>query len=58
MTEKGVYSYDYIDSYNKWYDEKLPNQEDFYSLLSSVECSDKNYEKAQIAWNTFKYKNF
>ena len=58
MTEKGVSPYDYIDSYNKLYDEKLPNQEDFYSLLSSVECSDKNYEKAQIAWNTFKYKNF
>ena len=42
--------------YNKLYADKLPDQKDFYSLLSSVECSNKDYEKAQIVWNTFKCK--
>ena len=58
MTEKGVYPYDYIDSYNRLYEDKLPIQSDFYSMLSSLECSDKDYERAQLVWNTFKYKNF
>ena len=56
MTQKDVYPYDYIDIYNKLYGDKLPSQKDFYSLSSSVECSDKDYEKAQTVWNTFKCK--
>ena len=58
MTEKGVYPYDYIDNYNRLYEDKLPSQSDFYSLLSGVECSNKDYEKAQKVWNTFKCKTF
>ena len=33
MAQKGVYPYDYMDSFNK-FNEKLPKKEDFYSILS------------------------
>ena len=56
MTEKGVYPYDYVDNYVRLNDNKLPSQSDFYSLLSNVECSNKDYEKAQKVWKTFKCK--
>ena len=42
--------------YDKLYAQKLPDLKDFYSLLSSVEFSNKDNEKAQIVWNTFKCK--
>ena len=43
--------------YDKLYADELPDLKDFYSLLSSVECSNKDYTKAQIVWNTFRCKN-
>ena len=58
MIQKGVYPYDYIDSYDRLYEDKLPSQSDFYSELSSLECSNENYEKAKLVWTTFKCKNF
>ena len=58
MIQKGVYPYDHIDSYHKIYVDKLPSQLDFYGVLSSVECSDENYEKAQIELNTFICETF
>ena len=36
--------------YDKLYAEKLPDLKDFYSLLSSVELSNKDYTKAQIVF--------
>ena len=51
MTQKGIYPYDYIDSYDKLYVDKLPDQKDFYSLLSNVELSNKDYTKAQIVFS-------
>ena len=37
--------------YDKLYVDKLPDLKDFYSLLSSVECSNKDYTKAQIVFS-------
>ena len=29
MKQKGVYPYDYMDSFNRFSEEKLPNKDDF-----------------------------
>ena len=58
MTEKGVYPYDYIDSFDKMYDDKLPRINKFYSRLNNSRCSKEDYEKAQDVWNCFKCKSF
>ena len=54
MVRKGVYPYDYMDSFDK-FNEKLPSKEEFYSILNNEHISDEDY--AQDVWNTFSCKN-
>ena len=56
MVKKGVYPYDYIDSFEK-FKEQLPSKEDFYSILNDKHIEDKDYQHAQNVWNTFNIKN-
>ena len=56
MVRKGVYPYDYMDSFSK-FKEKLPMKEEFYSILNDEHISDEDYEHAQDVWNTFSLKN-
>ena len=56
MTQKGIYPYDYMDSFNK-FNSELPSKEDFYSILTDEHISDKDYDHAKNIWNTFKLKN-
>ena len=56
MLKKGVYPYDYMDSFDK-FNEKLPSKEDFYSVLNDQHISDEDYEHAKKVWNTFKLKS-
>ena len=56
MAKKGVYQYDYMDSFNK-FNEKLPSKEEFYSILNDENISDEGYRHAQHVWNTFSLKN-
>ena len=57
MKEKGVYPYDYMDSFSKFNDTQLPRREDFYSLLTDEDISDDDYSHPQDVWNTFEMKN-
>ena len=56
MAQKGVYPYDYMDSFDK-FDEKLPTKEEFYSILNNQHISDDEYKHAQTVWSTFSLKN-
>ena len=53
MTKKGVYPYDYMDSFEKFEETKLPNKEDFFSILNNKGISDEDYQHAQNVWNEF-----
>ena len=55
--QKGVYPYDYMDSFNRFSEKKLPNKDDFYSILKDEHISDTRYAHAIKVWNTFKLKN-
>ena len=57
MAQKGVYPYDYMDSFDK-FDEKLPTKEDFYSILNNQHISDDEYKHAQTVWSTFSFKKY
>ena len=57
MKRKGVYPYDFMDSFNKFELKKLPTKEEFYSILYDEHISDKDYEHAQNIWKTFNLKN-
>ena len=56
MARKGVYPYDYMDSFDK-FNEKLPTKEEFYSILNNEHISDEDYKHTQNVWNTFSLKN-
>ena len=53
MVRKGVYPYDYMDSFDK-FNEKLPPKEEFYSILNDEHISDEDYEHV---CNAFSLKN-
>ena len=56
MAKKGVYPYDYMDSFKK-FKEQLPSKEKFYSILNNKHISTEDYKHAQNVWNTFNLKN-
>ena len=53
MTRKGIYPYDYIDSFEKFNKTELPAKEEFYSILNNEHISDEDYSHAKKVWNTF-----
>ena len=53
MKKKGVYPYDYMDSFNKFNITKLPTKEQFYSILNNEHRTDEYYKHAQTVWETF-----
>ena len=56
MARKGVYPYDYMDSFDK-FNEKLPTKDEFFSILNNQHITDEDYKHAQNVWNTFKLSN-
>ncbi|XP_068752898.1 uncharacterized protein [Montipora capricornis] len=56
MSQKGVYPYDFMDSFDK-FNEKLPPKEEFYSILNDEDITDDQYKHAKNVWNTFNLKN-
>ena len=57
MTRKGVYPYDFMDSFEKFNQKELLTKEDFYSILNDQHISDEDYQHAKKVWNVFKCKN-
>ena len=40
IKQKGVHPYDYMDSFNRFSEKKLPTKDDFYSILNDEHISD------------------
>ena len=57
MTRKGVYPYDYMESFEKFNKTELPTKEEFYSILSGEHITDEDYQHAKNVWNTFNLKS-
>ena len=56
MTRKGVYPYDYMSSFDKFNETKLPSKEEFYSILNNEHITDEDHQHAKNVWKTFKLK--
>ena len=54
---KGVYPYEYMDSWEKFNETALPPKKDFYSNLNLENISDEDYPHAQKVWHVFELKN-
>ena len=57
MKRKGVYPYDYMDSFSKFNDTELPKRGEFYRLLTDNNISEDDYRHARDIWNTFNLHN-
>ena len=51
MLSKGVYPYEYMDSWEQFDETSLPPKEDFHSELTLEDISDKDYAHAQKVFN-------
>ena len=54
LKQKGVYPYEYRNSFKKFSENKLPDRSKFFSSLKDVRISEKDYLKAVDVWNVFK----
>lgn len=57
VTRKGVYPYEYTDSWEKLEVQELPPKVEFYSKLNAKHISDEDYNHAVQVWNHFKIKS-
>ncbi|KAK5644785.1 hypothetical protein RI129_006085 [Pyrocoelia pectoralis] len=57
LIRKGVFPYEYIDSWNKLNDTSLPPKHSFYSHLCHDHISDESYNHALNVWNKFNIKS-
>lgn len=56
VTRKGVFPYEYIDSWSKLNETCLPPKNLFYNSLKDEEISDEDYSHAQKIWKIFDLK--
>ena len=56
MSQKGVYPYDFMDSFEKFDQTELPTKDQFYSILNDQHITDDEYDYAKKVWKTFKIK--
>ena len=56
LLRKGVYPYEYMDSWERSYETLLPDKEAFYSELKLEDITDEDYEYAQKVWEVFRTK--
>ena len=54
VKQKRVCPYEYVDSFKKFFEEKLFDRCEFYSALKNECISEKDYLTAVIVWNVFK----
>jgi len=57
LFRKGIYPYEYMDSWDKFEETCLPPKEVFYSKLSDEQISDADYTHAQKVWDVHQCKN-
>lgn len=56
VTRKGIFPYEYVDSWEKLEDKCLPPKDEFYSHVSGESVSDDDYDFAKKIWSEFNCK--
>ena len=56
MTMKGVFPYEYMDSFDRFTETQLPGKEAFFSSLTNSEITDEEYAHAETVWKIFECK--
>ena len=57
LSRKGVYPYEYMDSWKRFKEKSLPDKEYCCSKLNNEHITDEDYAHAQKVWRTFNIEN-
>ena len=57
LLRKGVYLYEYMNSWERFDETSILNKKDFHSELNNKDITDKDYEHYQKVWEVFEIKN-
>ena len=57
LIQKGIYPYEYMDSWDRFKETSLPSIKRFYSNLNMHGVSDTDYEHACSVWREFGIRN-
>ena len=57
LLRKGVYPYEYMDSWEKFDETSVPPKEAYYSKLNEEGISDADYAHVQKGWEVFEIKD-
>ena len=55
--KKGIYPYEYMDDWDRFNEEILPDKSDLYSSFNMEEISEIDYRHAKEVFNKFNIKN-
>ena len=53
LYRKGIYPYEYMDSWQRFSETRLQDKEKFYSKLNDEHITDEEYAHAQRVWEAF-----
>ena len=57
LLRKGIYLYEFMDSWEKYDENTIPSKEAFYSEFNLENITDKDYDHVKKVWETFEIKN-
>ena len=57
VKKKGVYPYEYMNSFKRFKEDRLPDKDCFFYSLKDRKISEKEYFKAVNVWKAFEMKN-
>ena len=57
VKKKGIYPYEYFNSFKKFKEGSLPDIDEFFSSLKDCCVSEKEYQRASDVWKLFEIKN-
>ena len=57
MCKKGIYPYEYMNSFERFNETRLPKRKEFYSSLTLSDIKYEDYEHAKEVWREMKLKN-
>jgi hypothetical protein len=57
LLQKGIYPYEYIDSFEKFSETSLPSKSAFFNKLTNTNISDEQYEHAHKIWGKYGIQN-
>ena len=57
VKQKGIYPYEYMNSFKRFKEDRLPDKDCFFNFLKDCSISDKEYQRACDVWKVFGIKN-